>query len=120
MRRPSAETTAEWSRLLIAAQSGEPASFARLLEGATPYLRRVARRRLHRAREAERAVQQALITIHRLRRSYDPALPIAAWLASIVEAVMTAPDPSATPADGGAVRLPPRLARTSGRDHATA
>lgn len=76
----------EWRRLMLAVQDGEPASFARLLDAAAPFLRSVARRRLDRRRDAERAAQQAMLTIHRLRRAYDPDRPIAPWLSAIVEA----------------------------------
>ena len=71
---------------MIAAQNGEAGSYARLLDATLPFLRRVAARRLGRPRDAERAAQQALLTIHSLRRSYDPCRPIAPWLAAIAEA----------------------------------
>ncbi len=71
---------------MTAVQSGEAGSFARLLDEVTPYLRAVARRRLGGARPAERAVQEALLVIHRQRHAYDPGAPIAPWLAGIVEA----------------------------------
>jgi hypothetical protein len=94
---PAPKAHQEWSRLLLAAQNGEAASFARLLNAATPFLRVVARGRLGKASDAERAVQQALLTIHGLRRTYDPSVPIGPWLAAIVEAEARrlAPQPNA-------------------------
>lgn len=83
--RPSQQHL-EWSQLMLAAQNGEAASYARLLTATTPFLRDVAERRLGKIRDAERAVQQALLTIHRLRHTYDPRRPIGPWLTAIVEA----------------------------------
>jgi len=71
---------------MLAAQHGEAASYARLLDSAAPFLRAAAVGRLGKVRDAERAVQQAMLTIHRLRHAYDPRRPIGPWLTAIVEA----------------------------------
>ncbi len=74
---------------MTAAQNGEAGSYARLLAATTPFLRTIAERRLGNVRDAERAVQQALLTIHRLRHTYDPRQPIAPWLSAITDAEAT-------------------------------
>ncbi|WP_236033319.1 RNA polymerase sigma factor [Belnapia mucosa] len=75
----------EWEGWMAAAQAGDAAAYDRLLRAALPLLRAVARRRIINAAEAEDAVQDALLTIHRLRHSYEPARPIRPWLVAICE-----------------------------------
>lgn len=75
----------DWSRLMEAAQGGDSAAYDRLLRAAMPMLRGIARRRIHDVAEAEDAVQDALLTIHQLRATYDPARPIRPWLVAICE-----------------------------------
>lgn len=70
---------------MAAAQAGDAAAYDRLLRAALPMLRSLARRRIRDAAEAEDAVQDALLTIHRLRAAYDPARPIRPWLAAILD-----------------------------------
>ncbi len=70
---------------MSAAQAGDAASYDRLLRAALPLLRAVARRRIANPAEAEDAVQDALLTIHTLRHSYEPERPIRPWLAAICE-----------------------------------
>lgn len=70
---------------MAAAQAGDAAAYDRLLRAVLPLLRAVARRRIANAAEAEDAVQDALLTIHTLRHSYEPARPIRPWLVAICE-----------------------------------
>jgi len=70
---------------MAAAQAGDARAYDRLLRACLPMLRSVARRRIRDAAEAEDAVQDALLTIHRLRDTYDPARPIRPWLVAITE-----------------------------------
>ncbi len=86
MTHPSAQQDHEWRRLMMAAQTGEAGSYARLIGAVTPFLRSVAKRRLGKIRNAERAAQQALITAYSRRRAYDPTRPIGPWLKDIVDA----------------------------------
>ena len=71
-----------WDAWMAAAQGGDARAYDALLRAALPLLRAVARRRLFDAAEAEDAVQDALLTIHRLRHTYDPARP---WLVAICD-----------------------------------
>ena len=86
MTHPSMQQDQEWRRLMIATQTGEASSFAQLIRAVTPFLRSVARRRLRKGAQAERAAQYALVTIHGQRHAYDPTGPITPWLTSIAEA----------------------------------
>ncbi len=72
-----------WSALMARAQEGDAAAYRRLLEGIAPHLRAHARRVLREPAEVEDAVQDILLTIHAVRRTYDPARPFAPWLSGI-------------------------------------
>jgi RNA polymerase sigma-70 factor (ECF subfamily) len=75
----------EWSALMAAAQDGDRRAYARLLGEIVPFLRRLARRRLRGDADVEDAVQDALLTIHQIRHTYDPSRPIRPWLGAIAE-----------------------------------
>jgi RNA polymerase sigma-70 factor (ECF subfamily) len=70
---------------MAAAQAGDARAYDCLLRAALPMLRSIARRRIRDPAEAEDAVQDALLTIHRLRATYDPGRPIRPWLVAITE-----------------------------------
>lgn len=72
-----------WSALMAAAQAGDRVAYHRLLTEITPYLRALARRTLSRPADAEDAVQDILLTLHSIRRTYDPARPFQPWLVAI-------------------------------------
>lgn len=75
----------EWEAWMAAAQQGDAVAYDRLLRAMLPLLRGVARRRIRQPAEAEDAVQDALLTIHQLRHTYDPARPLRPWLVAITE-----------------------------------
>jgi RNA polymerase sigma-70 factor (ECF subfamily) len=72
-----------WGGLLAAAQAGDVRAYDTLLREITPRLRSLCRARIRDAAEAEDAVQDALMTIHALRHTYDPARPFGPWLTTI-------------------------------------
>jgi RNA polymerase sigma-70 factor (ECF subfamily) len=74
-----------WSALMAAAQEGDGAAYATLLRECLPLLRAICRARLHNPADMEDAVQDALLTLHRVRHTYDPARPFRPWLAAIAE-----------------------------------
>ncbi len=74
-----------WSALMAAAQGGDARAYDALLRETVPFLRAIARRRIADRAEAEDAVQDALLTLHALRHTYDPARPFRPWLAAIAE-----------------------------------
>lgn len=69
--------------LMAAAQGGDQRAYATLLRTLAPYIRRQVRRYLRDAAEAEDVVQEVLLTIHRVRHTYDPARPFRPWLVAI-------------------------------------
>jgi RNA polymerase sigma-70 factor (ECF subfamily) len=72
-----------WSRLMAAAQDGDNAAYVRLLTEITPFIRVLVRRRCADPDRAEDVVQDVLLTLHRVRHTYDPARPFTPWLAAI-------------------------------------
>ncbi len=75
----------EWEGWMAAAQNGDRAAYDRVLRASLPFLRAVVRRRIADPAEAEDAVQDALLTIHQLRATYEPGRPLRPWLAAIAE-----------------------------------
>ncbi len=74
-----------WSALMAAAQAGDSRAYDTLLRECLPLLRAVCRARLRDAADVEDAVQDALLTIHRVRHTYDPSRPFRPWLAAIAQ-----------------------------------
>ena len=73
----------EWSILMTRAQAGDEAAYHRLLLGITPYLRARASRAHRNPSDAEDTVQDILLTLHAVRKTYDSARPFKPWLAGI-------------------------------------
>lgn len=73
-----------WGDLLAAAQRGDGVAYRRFLIAATPFLRALARRRIHADEAVEDVVQETLLTVHRVRHTYEPGRPVEPWLAAIV------------------------------------
>lgn len=72
-----------WSRLMAAAQEGDRAAYDRLLREILPFIRAVVAHQ-HRSRDrVEDVVQDVLLTLHRVRHTYDPARPFTHWLATV-------------------------------------
>lgn len=74
-----------WSALMAAAQAGDARAYEALLRECLPLLRAICRARLRDANDAEDAVQDTLLTIHRARDSYSPSRPFRPWLVAIAE-----------------------------------
>ena len=79
----AAERDARWSALMAAAQGGDARAYDTLLREVTPRIRAICRARIRDAAEVEDAVQDALLTLHGLRHTYDPARPFGPWLGTI-------------------------------------
>ncbi len=76
-------TGREWSLLMAAAQDGDRQAYERLLREILPFLRAIVSR-WHRAPDRrEDVVQDELLTLHRVRHTYDPARPFTHWLATL-------------------------------------
>jgi len=74
-----------WEAWMVAAQAGDARAYDRLLRDCLPLLRAIARRRILDTHEAEDAVQDTLLTIHRMMATYDPSRPLRPWIAAIAE-----------------------------------
>jgi RNA polymerase sigma factor (sigma-70 family) len=74
-----------WSQLMAAAQGGDRIAYERLLREILPFIRNVVFRRWRANREIEDVVQDVLLTVHRVRHTYDPARPFKPWLSAIAE-----------------------------------
>jgi len=82
-RKDSQDDT--WRTLMRAAQSGHRLSYERLLHEIIPFVRNLARRHCRQPEDLEEAVQETLLTVHRVRRTYDPGRPFSPWLAAITQ-----------------------------------
>jgi RNA polymerase sigma factor (sigma-70 family) len=84
MATPESSRDGEWARLMAAAQDGDAKSYERLLREIVPFVRTVAARRHGRRPDRlEDVVQDVLVTIHRVRHTYDPTRSFENWLATI-------------------------------------
>lgn len=69
------------------AQDGDQAAYYRLLKAIVPVVRGMARRKMHEDEALlEDVVQDVLLTVHRVRHTYDPVRPFLPWLSAIVSA----------------------------------
>ena len=73
-----------WGDLLAAAQRGDVEAYRRFLRAVTPFARALARRRIASPETAEDVVQESLLTLHRVRHTYEPGRPVKPWLSAIV------------------------------------
>lgn len=78
-----AEHNQTWSQWMLRAQKGERAVYEHLLRDIAPFIRSVARRHHVNRSNIDDVVQETLLTVHRVRHTYDPNRPFAAWLAAI-------------------------------------
>lgn len=70
-------------RLMARVQDGDEQAYRQLLESIVPLLRAVSRRTLRRPHDVEDAVQDILLTLHRVRHTYEPSRPFLPWLIAI-------------------------------------
>lgn len=83
-RKVSGEAYEELTAHFLAGIGGDAARYRRFLIAVTPLLRRVARRKLS-AEDAEDAVQDMLLSIHKARHTYDGERPLVPWLLAIAQ-----------------------------------
>lgn len=69
---------------MAAAQAGDRAAYDALLRDCVPIVRAMARRRGVMPDAIDDVVQDVLLTIHRVRHTYDPGRSFDAWLQGIV------------------------------------
>jgi RNA polymerase sigma factor (sigma-70 family) len=73
----------EWSHWMAAAQGGDRILYERLLHDIVPFIRAIVAHNHRRADRVEDVVQDVLLTVHRVRHTYDPKRPFEAWLGAI-------------------------------------
>ena len=74
---------AAWAALMRAAQSGDSRAYDQLLRGILPFIRSLVRRYDRDSNRGEDVVQEVLLTLHRVRHTWDPSRPFSPWLAAI-------------------------------------
>jgi RNA polymerase sigma-70 factor (ECF subfamily) len=82
-RPPDRSPEDDWSHLMALGQQGDAKAYRQLLSGVTPYLRALAHRFGLTGSDIEDAVQDALLTLHSIRHTYDPGRPFAPWLVAV-------------------------------------
>ncbi|MFM7065244.1 MAG: sigma-70 family RNA polymerase sigma factor [Gammaproteobacteria bacterium] len=83
MARDEADEDATWARWMAAAQAGDQAAYGRLLRAVVPFVSAAARRRLRAPEAVADVVQDTLLSLHRMRHTYDPSRPFKPWLGAI-------------------------------------
>jgi RNA polymerase sigma-70 factor (ECF subfamily) len=72
-----------WGELLSAAQRGDAEAYRLFLASVIPFVQALARKRAWSDDMAADVVQEVLLTIHRVRHTYEPGRPVKPWLAAI-------------------------------------
>ena len=67
----------------MSAQRGDGEAYRLFLGSVAPFLRAVARQRTGSEELVDDIVQDALLTVHRVRHTYEPGRPVKPWLAAI-------------------------------------
>jgi RNA polymerase sigma-70 factor (ECF subfamily) len=76
----------EWPRLMALAQSGDQQAYTRLLKALVPVIRALARKQIADDVLIDDVIQDVLLTVHRVRHTYDPSAPFLPWLMAIAHA----------------------------------
>lgn len=76
----------QWPDLMRRAQNGDQRAYGLVLRALVPAVRACARRQLFDEALIEDVVQDTLLSIHRLRHTYDPGRPLLPWVAAIASA----------------------------------
>ncbi|KAB8313347.1 sigma-70 family RNA polymerase sigma factor [Erwinia endophytica] len=82
----SATARDQWPRLMAQAQAGDQQAYTRLLTALVPIIRSMVRKKIDDRTLVEDVIQDVLLTIHRIRHTYDPASPFLPWLMVITQA----------------------------------
>jgi RNA polymerase sigma-70 factor (ECF subfamily) len=86
LAEPKETQSQYWQRLMIAAQTAEPRAYAEFLREVSSFIRAIARRYHTDADSIEEVVQETLITVHRIRHTYEPGRAVEPWVAAIAKA----------------------------------
>ena len=72
-----------WGDLLAAAQLGDADAYRLFVTSVTPFVSAVARQRCWCAEMIPDVVQDVMLSVHRVRHTYDTGRPVKPWLAAI-------------------------------------
>lgn len=78
--------SARWQRLMVSAQAGDQRAYATFLKEAAVFVRVIARRYHRDAGQIEDVVQETLLSLHRIRQTYEPGRPVEPWVAAVAKA----------------------------------
>jgi RNA polymerase sigma factor (sigma-70 family) len=83
---PHSELNQRLANLMRSAQDGNGSAYVRLLREITPLIRRVVqnRRRFLQTADIEDLVQDILLSLHSVRKTYDPGRPFLPWLIVVI------------------------------------
>ena len=73
-----------WKNLMKSAQGGDSASYRQLLTEIAPFIQRRLYASLSRKEHVEDITQEALLSVHKAMKTYDPSRPFVPWLMAIV------------------------------------
>ena len=76
----------DWAGLMSDAQAGDRAAYRRLLMEILPIVRALVRKRIFDPALVEDVIQDTLLTMHRVRHTFDPAYPFLPWLMALANA----------------------------------
>lgn len=79
-------TREQWPQLMALAQAGDQAAYTQLLKALVPVIRSLVRKQVDDDMLVEDVIQDVLLTVHRVRHTYDPASPFLPWLMAIAHA----------------------------------
>ena len=77
------ETSLRWAALMASAQRGDKQAYAQILKEIGPFVQALVRRFHANAETVEDVVQDTLLTIHRVRHTYEEGRSVHAWVAAI-------------------------------------
>jgi len=75
-----------WPELMTKAQAGDRHAYTLLLRAIVPAIRAIVRRQVFDPALVEDVIQDVLLTVHRVRHTYDPDCPFLPWLMAITQA----------------------------------
>ncbi|MFC0141399.1 sigma-70 family RNA polymerase sigma factor [Erwinia mallotivora] len=89
MDKCDAVTRERWPELMVRAQAGDGQAYNRLLTALVPVIRTLAAKKIADQTLVEDVIQDVLLSIHRVRHTWDPDYPFLPWLMAIVSARAT-------------------------------
>lgn len=75
-----------WPAFMARAQAGDRQAYTQLLHTLVPVIRAMVRKQVSDEVLTEDVIQDVLLTLHRIRHTYDPACPFLPWLMAIAQA----------------------------------